>query len=96
MIGKRWWILIWYGFLVVGIIGLMVAIHWGRHTQWRNLDEILRGVGTVSVSVGMLFLLNGVGGGAGQTLLLVALIAFVMAFVFGRERGGPEKRSPEQ
>ncbi len=96
MIGKRWWILIWYGFLVVGIIGLMVAINWGRHVRWRNLDEILRGVGTVSVSVGMLFLLHGSGGGAGQTLLLVALIAFVMAFVFGRERGGPGKRSPEQ
>ena len=86
MIGKRYWIWIWYGFLVLGIVGLMAAIHWGRQTKWRNLDEGLRGVGTITVSVGMLLLLHGAGGGgAGQTLLLAALVAFILAFAVGRE-----------
>jgi hypothetical protein len=86
MIGKRWWIVIWYGILLLGVAGFIMAVNWGRHTRWRNLDEILRGVGTITCSVGMLLLLNSSGTGAAQTLLLAALIAFVMAFIIGREQ----------
>nr|MBA2293334.1 hypothetical protein [Gemmatimonadales bacterium] len=57
-----------------------------RRTRWANLDEVLRGVGTVAVSVGMLLLLKGIGGGAGESLLLASLIAFILAFALGRER----------
>lgn len=86
MIGKRYWIWIWYVILTLGVVGLLAAIHWGRQTHWRNLDEVLRGVGTIAVSCGMLLLLHGAGGGgAGQTLLLAALIAFILAFAIGRE-----------
>ena len=85
MIGKRYWIWIWYGILVLGIVGLLAAIHWGRQTRWRNMEEVLRGVGTIAVSVGMLLLLHGTGGGAGQTLLLAALVAFIIAFAMRRD-----------
>ncbi len=95
MIGKRYWIWIWYGILVLGVIGLAGAIHWGRQTAWRNLDEVLRGIGTICVSAGMLLLLSGSGGGAGQTLLLAALIAFILAFAIGREPSPPKPRSPD-
>jgi hypothetical protein len=90
MIGRRWWILIWYGILLLGTVGLVMAINWGRQVRWRNIDEVLRGIGTIAASVGMLLLLNHVGGGAGQTLLLAALIAFILAFLTGREQ---ERRS---
>lgn len=93
MIGKRWWILIWYGILLLGVVGLVMAVNWGRHIRWRNLDEILRGVGTITCSVGMLLLLHGGGGGAGQTLLLAALIAFFLAFIVGREQERKRPRS---
>lgn len=85
MIGLRWWIVIWYGILLLGVVGLVMAINWGRHTKWRNVDEILRGIGTIAVSVGMLMLLYRVQGGAGYTLLVAALIAFIIAFIVGRE-----------
>lgn len=96
MIGKKWWILIWYGILALGVVGLVMAIDWGRQVKWKNLEEILRGIGTISVSVGMLLLLHGTGGGAGQTLLLAALIAFVLAFAVGREPDGsaPAPQTP--
>ncbi|HEY8062795.1 MAG TPA: hypothetical protein VID74_08355 [Gemmatimonadales bacterium] len=86
MIGKRYWIVIWWVILVIGVVGLVGAIHWSIKTHWRNLEEVLRGIGTVTVSVGMLLLLHGTGGGAGQTLLLAALIAFILAFAVGRDR----------
>ncbi|MEP6590487.1 MAG: hypothetical protein ABJC19_04815 [Gemmatimonadota bacterium] len=95
MIGKRYWIWIWYGILLLGVVGLAGAIHWGRQTSWRNLDEVLRGVGTICVSCGMLLLLYGSGGGAGQTLLLAALISFILAFAIGREPPPPPSRSPD-
>jgi hypothetical protein len=96
MIGKRWWILIWYGILLLGVIGMIMAVNWGRQTRWRNLDEILRGVGTITVSLGMLMLLNSTGGGAGYTLLLAALIAFIIAFMLGREQDRHPPRSPPE
>ncbi len=84
MIGRSYWVLIWYGILVIGTIGLVAAIYWGRKTQWKNLDEVLRAVGTVTVSAGMVLLLKRVTGGLAQALLIAALFAFVLAFVLGR------------
>jgi len=95
IIGYRWWIWIWWGILALGVVGLIGAIHWGIQTHWRNLEEVLRGIGTVAVSVGMLLLLHHTGGGAGQTLLLAALIAFVLAFALGRERHAESRPPPE-
>lgn len=96
MIGRRWWILIWYGILVIGVVGLIMAVNWGRQTKWRNVDEILRGVGTITVSLGMLLLLHAAGGGAGYTLLLAALISFIIAFMLGREQDKHPPRSPPE
>ncbi|MGH7525039.1 MAG: hypothetical protein ACREK8_12070 [Gemmatimonadales bacterium] len=95
MIGKRYWIIIWWGILALGVVGLVGAIHWSIKTHWRNLEEVLRGVGTISVSVGMLLLLHGTGGGAGQTLLLAALIAFILAFSVGRDRKQSSDTGPD-
>lgn len=90
--GKRFWILIWIGILLLGVAGLGGALFWGRQTHWKNLDEIFRGIGTISVSIGMLLLLNGVLTGAGQLLLALALTCFILAFILGRriERPRPE------
>lgn len=82
--GRRYWILIWFGILLLGVTGLGGALFWGRRTQWKNLDEIFRGIGTIAVSVGMLLLLYGVAEPAGQVLLVVALSCFVVAFILGR------------
>ena len=86
VIGRRYWILIWYGILVLGVLGLWPSIYWGRQTGWKNVDELLRAIGTITVSVGMLFLLYGIGGVIGQLLLVLALVCFVLAFVRGRNR----------
>jgi hypothetical protein len=80
----RYWIWIWYGILALGLIGLVPALQWGRQTQWKNLDEVLRGVGTICTSVGMLLLLYEVSAAAGYALLGVALLVFVSAFIWGR------------
>lgn len=82
--GLRYWILIWYGILLLGVVGLGGALYWGRQTHWKNLDEIFRGVGTILVSVGMLLLLKQVAIGLGQLLLILSLACFVLAFIFGR------------
>jgi hypothetical protein len=82
--GLRYWILIWYGILLLGVVGLGGALYWGRQTHWKNLDEVFRGVGTIAVSVGMLLLLYQVKIGLGQLLLVLALACFVLAFIFGR------------
>ena len=83
--GRRLWTLIWYGILLLGVLGLWSSIYWGRRTHWRNTDELWRAIGTILVSVGMLLLLNGIGGALGQLLLLVALGCFVVAFILGRK-----------
>lgn len=95
MIGKRYWIVIWWGILALGVVGLVGAIHWGLKTKWRNLDEVLRGVGTIAVSAGMILLLKQTGGGAGVTLLLASLIAFILAFAIGREKKPPPAHPPD-
>jgi len=83
--GRRYWIVIWYGILLLGVLGLWASVYWGRQTRWKNLDELLRSVGTITVSLGMLLLLNRVAEVLGQVLLVVALVSFVLAFVYGRK-----------
>lgn len=89
MVGRKYWILIWYGILLLGLMGLGGALFWGRQTHWRNLDEIFRGIGTISVSLGMLLLLYRVLTGVGMLLLAVAVACFVLAFIFGRKPDRP-------
>lgn len=84
MFAQRYWIWIWYGILTLGIIGLVPALQWGRQTHWKNLDEVLRGFGTICTSVGMLLLLSQVVVPLGYTLLGIALAVFIGAFIWGR------------
>ena len=87
--GRRYWIAIWYGILFLGALGLWSSLYWGRQTHWKNLDELWRAVGTLTVSLGMLLLLNGVIAWLGQLLLLLSLVSFVVAFVLGRNQPPP-------
>jgi hypothetical protein len=48
--GRGFWILVWYGILVLGLIGLWASVLWGRRLKWQNLDEFLRAIGTVQVA----------------------------------------------
>ncbi len=91
--GHRYWILIWYGILLLGITGLGGALFWGHRTHWKNLDEIFRGIGTIAVSIGMLFLLYGIFISAGQLLLALALTCFILAFIYGRRLDRPPSDS---
>jgi len=91
IIGHRWWIVIWYGILLTGSVGLAAAVYWGRRTSWQNLDEILRAAGTILVSLGMLLILHDRDGSGAEALLVTALLAFVAAFVVGR-RGAYQLR----
>lgn len=84
--GRRIWIVIWYGILLLGILGFWASVYWGRQTHWKNLDELLRACGTVTVSVGMLLLLYGISGWIGESLLVLALVLFGLAFLLGRRR----------
>ena len=93
--GRGFWILVWYGILALGLIGLWASVLWGRRLRWQNLDEILRAAGTIQVSVGMLMLLYGVAQQVATGLLGLAFGVFVAAFVAGRntpmrEGGGDE------
>lgn len=91
--GRRYWIAIWYGILFLGALGLWSSLYWGKQTHWKNLDELLRAIGTLMVSLGMLLLLNGVLPWLGQTFLLFSLISFAIAFVLGRNL--PPPRDPD-
>lgn len=82
---RTYWIAIWYGILFLGVLGLWSSVYWGRRSQWKNLDELLRAIGTITVSIGMLLLLKRVVTWLGQLLLLLALVCFVMAFILGRK-----------
>lgn len=97
MIGRRYWVWVWYGILALGVVGLIVALDWGRKTGWKNLDEIFRAVGTIAVSSGMILLLRRIGGGIGYILFVAALLAFVLAFVLGRRPAdeGPRRYDEE-
>lgn len=87
--GRRYWIAIWYGILFLGALGLWSSLYWGRQTHWKNTDELLRAIGTITVSCGMLLLLNGVASVLGQVLLVAALVCFIVAFVLGRNAPPP-------
>ncbi len=81
----RWiWIAIWIGLLLLGLVGLIGALQWGRETRWRNLDEVLRGAGTVLVSAGMIVFLHGAAQLMGLFLMFLALVCFVGAFMAGK------------
>lgn len=98
MIGRRYWVWIWFGILAIGLVGLVTALYWGRRTGWKNLDEIVRGIGTITISAGMILLLRGWGGDAlGVALLTVALFSFILAFVLGRkvDADRPLNRDPD-
>jgi len=82
--GRRYWILIWYGFLLIGVAGAVASVYWGRRSPGRNLDEVLRALATILLSIGMLLLLYGIGVLAGRILLGVALALFLGAFFVGR------------
>lgn len=83
--GRGYWIIIWFGIMFLGLLGFGASIYWGLETHWKNLDELLRAIGTIVVSTGMLLLLYGVATGFGQVLLVIALTCFVLAFIFGRK-----------
>ena len=70
------WIWIWAAILLLGLAGLVGAVVWGRRTRWRNLDEVLRGLGTVSVSSGMLLLL------LGRLMVLAIFLLFLSLALF--------------
>ena len=85
------WIVLWFAILALGSIGLVGALFWGPDLRWRNLDELLRGLGTVVVSAGMLAVLYGAGAAVGQGLLILAVGIFASAYAVGdpkRRRGG--------
>ena len=89
--GRIVWIVLWYAILALGSLGLLGALFWGPVLRWRNLDELLRGAGTVVVSSGMLMVLHGADPLFGQTLLIIALGIFATAYAVGdprRRRGG--------
>ena len=85
--GRRYWILIWYGFLLIGVAGAVASAYWGRRHPGRNVDEILRSLATILISLGMLLLLYGVALLAGKILLGVAVALFFAAFWAGRSPG---------
>jgi hypothetical protein len=93
--GRQYWIWIWYGIFVLGVLGLIASIYWGKRTHFRNLEEIYRAVGTILVSLGMIFLLREIWTLFGQILLIVALACFIAAFIQGRraETRDRDKRS---
>jgi len=94
VVGRRFWNLIWYGILLLGVLGLVSSLYWGKRTHWKNNDELIRACGTITVSVGMLFLLNRIAPLVGQLLLVVGLVCFVVAFVLGRQLP-PSPPNPE-
>ena len=96
MIGRSYWILIWYGILAIGVAGFLASLYWGRQTRWKNLDEVLRAMGTVTVSIGMLMFLRESSSGLTQILMVTALFCFVLAFILGRNSPHPQRRSDDQ
>jgi uncharacterized membrane protein YccC len=50
IVGRKYWILIWYGILLLGLLGQWASIYWARRTRWQNMDEVLRAFGTILVA----------------------------------------------
>jgi hypothetical protein len=94
ILGHTYWVWIWFGLLALGVIGLVPAIQWGRHTHWKNQDEIARGIGTILVSIGMLLLLKGVFTVLAVPLFVVSLATFVFAFIYGRRAEKDREKAP--
>ena len=82
--GHGFWIVVWFGILLLGVVGLWASIAWGRRLRWENLDDLLRSIGTIQVSVGMLLLLYGRWPQVATGLMGLALGVFIAAFVAGR------------
>lgn len=82
--GRQYWIWIWYGIFLLGVLGLIASIYWGRRTHFKNLEEISRAIGTILVSLAMVLLLRQMWFPVGQILLIVAIGCFVAAFIQGR------------
>ena len=100
--GRKYWILIWYGILLLGVLGLWASLYWARRTAWKNVDEVLRAVGTILVSVGMLLLLHQPAGGAGGSASDIEIEAREILRmrdrlnrIFARETGQPIERIEE-
>lgn len=85
--GRSFWTWVWAAILALGAIGLGPAIQWGRGTHWKNLDEVLRAGGTIAVALGMLILLQTTYNPLGFSLLVLALVLFVSAFLAGKRHG---------
>ena len=83
-LGRGFWIIVWYGILLLGLVGLWASAAAARRLQWENLDELLRAVGTTQVSIGMLLLLYGRWPQVATGLLGLALGVFIAAFVAGK------------
>jgi len=94
--GRQYWIIIWYLILALGVLGLWSSVFWGRRTQWKNFDEVLRATGTIAVSTGMLLLLNDAGGWVGEALLVASLICFLLALIYGRRARGPVRDDTDE
>lgn len=92
ILGLGFWIFAWYVILLVGTLGLLGAWAWGRRTGWRNRDEIVRGFGTIFLSLGMLLLLYGTALRLGASLVGLATGAFVVAFLQGSKLRRPSLR----
>jgi hypothetical protein len=92
--GRQYWIWIWYGIFLLGVLGLIASVYWGRRTHFKNREEIFRALGTILVSLGMVFLLRGIWVILGQVLLLVAVIFFVVAFIQGRRAEAARAERP--
>ncbi|MCU0621305.1 MAG: hypothetical protein MUC69_07375 [Gemmatimonadales bacterium] len=78
--GLEFWIVCWYAILALGVIGLAGSLLWGPGLRWRNADEILRGIGTVVVSLGMLVVLHWGLVEVGEALLAAAVGIFASAY----------------
>lgn len=94
ILGRTYWVWIWVSILCLGLAGFVPAVNWGRYTHWKNLDEILRGGGTILVSIGMILLLQEWVPILGTILLVIALGMFVAAFVLGRKQQGDPPHQP--
>ena len=93
--GRKYWILIWYGILLLGLAGLWASIASVRRLHGENLDELLRAIGTTQVSVGMLLLLYGRLPTVATGLLGLALGVFIAAFVAGRHQSSDADEDEE-
>lgn len=95
-LGRGFWIVVWYGILLLGLAGLWASIAWGRRLRWENLDELLRAIGTIQVSVGMLLLLYGIWPQVATGLLGLALGVFIAAFVAFRQQANEEDEDDDE